>query len=257
MPQPNYRLISQGSQLGIGVGGSQYVHVQAVAKSNSDISPYCVPNEVICGEIGRFLRLPIPPSGLVLSTARSPMVASLDFNLTGNTLPPVDVLRCVQDLPKLAAGVLIFDILIGNCDRHRQNFSVDFLSSPPQMNVFDHDRALLGYEPTKGMDRLSATRDRLGVSWGSVEPFGSGAMKHCLLEAVDTDTHFGEWIDRAASLPKFFVEEVCLDAVHVGLSELEAKAAADFLIYRKSELRSIIQNNREKFTAIDTWSLFP
>lgn len=45
--------------------------------------------------------------------------ASLDFNLTGITLLPVDVTQCVNLLPELSAGLLLFDILIANCDRHQ------------------------------------------------------------------------------------------------------------------------------------------
>ena len=144
MPDAKYRVLTYGKQLGIGVAGSQYITIQAVAKENSPSAPYCVPNELICGELGRLLRLPVPPMGIVTSATHQPMIASLDFNLTGNSLPPVDVVKCENELSELSAGLLIFDIWIANCDRHRKNFSVDFLTKPPQMNVFDHSHALLG-----------------------------------------------------------------------------------------------------------------
>ena len=120
------------------------MQLSAIAKDNS-LAPYCIPNELICGELARFLRLPVPPVGVVSQSAGTPLFASRDFNLTGNSLPPVDVAACVQQLPRLSAGLLLFDIWVANCDRHAENFSVDFLATPPVMNIFDHSHALFGY----------------------------------------------------------------------------------------------------------------
>ncbi len=148
-------------QLGIGVAGSSHVSTSAVAKCNGNNAPYCVPNELIASEIGRFLRLPLPPAG-ILDVPKPPAAmpqrhwfASLDFNLVGNALPPVECARCVAELPDLSAGLLLFDILIGNCDRHPGNFSVDFLAvNGPQMNIFDHSHALFGYIAGQGAARV-------------------------------------------------------------------------------------------------------
>ena len=65
MSAANYRLVSVGNQLGIGVAGSHYLTISAVGKQNVANAPYCIPNELICGELGRFLRLPAPPLGVV------------------------------------------------------------------------------------------------------------------------------------------------------------------------------------------------
>ena len=32
--------------------------------NNQNASAYCIPNELICGELGRFIGLPIPPFGI-------------------------------------------------------------------------------------------------------------------------------------------------------------------------------------------------
>ena len=162
----SYRVIAFGRQVGIGVAGSYYLSISAVAKCNSASTPYCIPNELICAELGRFLGLPIPPAGIVHAPAAKPghWFASLDFNLTGNALPPVEPTRCCAELPRLAAGLLLFDALVANCDRHRQNFSIDFLASPPAMNVFDHSHALFGFRDGQGVARLAELRDRLGMS---------------------------------------------------------------------------------------------
>ena len=131
-------------------------------------APYCVPNEVVCGEIGRFLGLPVPPAGVVYTPKGDDLFyASLDFNLTGNALPPVNVTKCVSVLPRESAGVLLFDILIANSDRHGRNLSVDFSAKPPRMNIFDHGHALFGKDAGNGVARLEKLSDRLGVSAGS------------------------------------------------------------------------------------------
>jgi hypothetical protein len=89
-----------------------------------------VPNELICAEIGRFLCLPVSPEGIIHAPNVTPedWFASLDFNLTGTALPPVDTAACVASLPDPSAGLLLFDILIANCDRHRGSFAVDLLA---------------------------------------------------------------------------------------------------------------------------------
>jgi len=157
MPGGQYRLMSVGQQVSIGVAGSHFVTLDAVAKQNSNNAPYCVPNEMICAELGQFLRLPIPPVGIVRESDPKalPWFASLNFNLTGNALPPVDPTTCVASLPDLSTGLLIFDILITNSDRHAGNLAVDVLANPPKMTVFDHSHALFGYHAGLGQQRLA------------------------------------------------------------------------------------------------------
>ena len=73
-----FRILRAGESLGEGVSKGFKVDLSAIAKQNSDNSPYCIPNELICGELGRMLGLPIPPIGLISSkpgkTALSAMV---------------------------------------------------------------------------------------------------------------------------------------------------------------------------------------
>jgi len=256
MPSAIYRIESFGRQLGIGVAGSRYVNLSAVGKENNTAAaPYCIPNELICGELGRFLRLPIPPAGIVSQASGGPLFASLDFNLVGNSLPPVNVENCVQVLPSLSAGLLLFDIWVANCDRHAENFSVDFLGTPPQMNIFDHSHALFGYAAGQGETRLTSLNDRLGISWTTNHPVDSGRHRHCLLDTVNEDTHFTFWLDRIRATPDFFIEEVCQDAAPYGLAAQEVTAAIAFLKNRRDNLREIINNHREEFSAIQAWSL--
>ena len=256
MPNAIYRIEALGRQLGIGAAGARYVQLSAVAKDNSQ-APYCIPNELICGELGRFLRLPVPPVGIVSQASGAPLFASLDFNLTGNSLPPVNVAQCVQQLPRLSAGLVLFDIWVANCDRHPENFSVDFLSNPPQMNVFDHSHAFFGYAVGGGEARLVALQDRLGISWTTNNAVDSGQHRHCLLDVVNSDNEFAFWINRILAVPDFYIEEICRDAQPYGLTTQETNAAIHFLKTRRNNLETIIRDNRAEFTAIMNWSLLP
>lgn len=248
-----YRTTFLGPLLGSGVSDSQVVSIPAVAKKNCANAPYCVPNEVVCGEIGRFLGLPVPPAGVVYTPKGDDLFyASLDFNLTGNTLPPVNVTKCVSVLPRESAGVLLFDILIANSDRHGRNLSVDFSAKPPKMNIFDHGHALFGKDAGNGVARLEKLSDRLGVSAGS----RTAGNRHCLLDQIDTDAHFGQWFERVRSIPHFVIEDLCADLPGLGCTKGEATAAANFLKYRCAKLGQIVAANKLQFTAIKTWRLF-
>lgn len=229
------------------------VSIPGVAKKNCTKAPYCVPNEVVCGEIGRYLGLPVPPAGVSYPPKGNDLFyASLDFNLTGNTLPPVNVTKCVNALPEESTGVLLFDILIANADRHGRNLSVDFLPKPPRMNVFDHGHALFGSVSGQGVARLAKLRDRLGISAGS----RTAGNRHCLLDQVSTDAHFGHWIDRIRQIPDYAIEDLCAELPGLGCAEAEASAAVDFLKYRRVRLSQIIEDNKLEFTGIRSWRLF-
>lgn len=249
-----YRIISFDRQMGVGVAGAMQVTIPAVAKTDSLNAPYCLANELICAELARFIRLPVPPCGILRPALPTlpPYFASLDFNFTGNSLPPVDVARCYLELPQLSTGLLLFDILVANCDRHRANFAVDFGAAPPRMSVFDHSHALLGYTPGGGTARLRELRSTLGCS-GALP---TGANRHCLLDTISADNYFDEWIDRIQSLPDYLIAGLCQDAADIGLAAAEGTATLDFLKYRRDRIRTIIQNNQSEFHSINQWRLF-
>lgn len=248
-----YRIIQFGQQLGVGVADSQYAEVSAVAKRNTNFAPYCIPNELICAEIARFLCLPVPPAGIIHAPqAPTPIwFASLDFNLTGNSLPPVDAADCYARLPELTTGVVLFDILVANPDRHRHNLSLDSAKTPPELNIFDHSHALLGAVAGQAIQRLQAMRDMFGLAATPTEP-----NQHCLLDAITADVHFAKWTDRIQLLPDFYIEEVCQAAVGTGIDRSEAAAAIDFLKHRRDNYHQVLSTFRAEFRGVTQWSLF-
>lgn len=250
-----YVLKSLGKQVGVGVAGTQHATLVAFAKDNSAL-PYCIPNEYICAELGRFLRLPIPPTAIVQEVGKDPLFASLSFDFKGNTLPPVVPQRCVQEAPHLATGLLLFDIWVANCDRHVKNFEVDYSTAPVSMNIFDHGHALFGYVAGQGEARLTTLMDRLGISVNPYNPAQSGSHRHCLIDVLPTQDHFAPWIERIKATPDFFIESVCQDALPYGISEQEKDIAVRFLKHRRSTLEQLIDGHRNEFKAINSWPLF-
>jgi hypothetical protein len=252
MPRrPKYRVVFEEDPRFVGRGDGRYGDVSTFVKACSDVSPYCVPNELICGEIGRFLRLPVPPFGIVSSTTdKNPLFASMRF--AQDRPPGVDPERCVERFPWLCAGVLLLDIFVANEDRHDENLAADSRSNPKQLYVFDHDVALFGWKSGGAIERLGLLRDRLGVSGSPV----TRGNRHCFLDLVSNVDHMREWIQRISTIPEWFIDAVCREAVGTGVSAKEAAAGADFLKGRRYQMDSIIRNFQSEFKAVRDWGLW-
>jgi hypothetical protein len=256
MPILTHKLLREASPLGQGVTGAFHVQLQGVAKINGSGAPYCLANEVVCAELGRVLGLPVPPCTLIDLPAKPPTrpvaqkaFASLDFNLEGVQLPPVDPAACVRLLPDLCVGVVLFDVLILNTDRHRGNLSLN-TTGHTRLTVFDHSHALLGNTAGGGVRRLAEAADRLVV-----DGVLFGGNPQCLLVALSDDRHFDRWLSRIEAIPEFVIDDLAGVAKELGCSDDEGDSLAKFLKARKSNIRKIIRNNQTAFRGIAQWSL--
>lgn len=240
-----------------GASGAQFASVPAVVKRNSSISPYCIANEYICYRLAQALCLPTA-TGVILQDPlnRQPFFVSLEFTAQSASLPPVDPDACVAKLPWLASGLLLFDILVANCDRHRNNLFLDDFACEPTLWIFDHDLALFGFEAGKGYKRLVTLSDNMAlvVTGG---PYSRDGNRHCLLDRVQSDEHFEEWIQRIEALPDYLIDDACDKASGSGISDGEVMTARAFLKGRRRNLRTLIHQNRGEFKAISTWRLVP
>jgi hypothetical protein len=235
--------------------GLFYGEVPAIHKWNTETSPYCVPNEFICGTLGTYLGLPIPPFAITVppqGMAAKHMFSSLNFNFEGRDLRPVIPANCVASLAKLCTGIFLFDVLIANSDRHDSNLAVDRMDVPREMQVFDHECALfganLGSHP-HGIERLKKLRDRLGVSGGAV----TGNNTHLFLREFLDTTHFREWINIIKNLQISFIKRTCQRSRRFGLTKEEAVEAESFLVHRKDNLEGIVTKHKKEFSAIKKW----
>jgi len=248
-----YTLARIGGPVGQGVMEAYNAQLNAVIK-NSEALKYCIPNEFICAELGRAIGIPIPPCGIVYAPGHPVKYwfASLNFNLTSNPPPPVDGQACVNALPRLCAGIVLFDILTANPDRHRGNLYFDPSSKPPKMSVFDHSHALFGHVDGKGGERLRELKNRLGISGGTV----TGQNRHCLLDKLNDDRDFGFWYKRIRAIPDHLIQDACRNTVEMKwITAHEANEAEKFLIYRRNNISGLVKLNKNEFTSIRTWSL--
>ena len=236
--------------VGTGVSNSYFLELFAIGK-NTDTCRFTVANEFICARLGSFLGLPIPPFALLQQKGRADVwFGSIDYNLTGQSLPPIDPADCVSEFPELSTGIILFDVWIANTDRHEGNLNMDkSTGKPTRLNVFDHSHALFRFD---GEIRTNNLINEFAIT----EKTETGANRHCLLDVLDTPDHFEKWHKKIDQLPDFLIEETCAATVESGiLSSAESATAMKFLKHRKSKLRDLIKQNHNEFPAIQTWPL--
>lgn len=247
-----YSLSKIAKSVGVGVSKSYWLELFAVGKNTGNCR-FTVANEFICARLGSFLGLPIPPFALLQQKGRTDVwFGSIDYSLTGQSLPPIDPPDCVNEFPELSTGIILFDVWIANTDRHVGNLNMDTSpGKPTRLNVFDHSHALFRFD---GEVRPNQLINEFAIT----EKTETGANRHCLLDALETPDHFQEWHRKFDQIPDFLIEETCATATEAGiLSGAESATAIRFLRQRKSKLRDLIKQNRQEFTSIiDPWPLF-
>lgn len=234
-----------------GVNEVHTIRVQAIGKDNRE-NPYLISNEWIAATLGRFIGLPIPPCALMRKKdRRTQMFASISFE--GTTKPRGSLPGPLWDKHKeLCTGIIAFDILIANCDRHCGNIKVDRQLDPKQVFVFDHDRALFYNEPNRGTRRLRQLFDRLGISGGSV----TQNNRHCLIDVISTGDHLETWIDKINKIPDFFIRQTCREVHRVGgVKKRDVEAVIQFITHRKRDIRRIVREHKSEFPNISHWPL--
>jgi hypothetical protein len=248
--QTQFRTDDTGAFVFPGADGRIDGSVPAWHRENvRDYTPYCIPNELICGKLGAFLGLPVPPFAITYFN-KTPYFSQLNFNSNKDELPAVEAEICVKSLPDLCTGILLFDILIANEDRHDENVAVDSITKPTQIMVYDHEQALFGGGGNLiGIPRLDKLRERLGMSGGSV----TGGNACCFLHTLNTVQYFGKWRGRIWDIPDWFIGVTCDDAIGLGITQQEANKAKDFLIYRKNNLSRIIKDHAKTIPLFDEW----
>ncbi len=235
-----------------GVNESWIIRCEAIGKSNQQDHPYLIANEFISARIAQYLGLPIPPfSVLRKKTRKTAMFASYSYE---SDTSPSDVRPdvCINKLPSLCAGVLVFDILIGNCDRHRGNLKVDSPANPTRMYLIDHDLALFNRVPSNGIARLNSIEGRLGISGGSV----SGGNRHVFLDQRMQSGSLKDWCTRIEKIPDWFIQESCEYAKGLGPKKSELSHLEKFLLERRRTIATIVFENKSELVNITDWDLF-
>lgn len=235
MTVAQYKIWATGEAVGQGATGSVHVGVAAIAKRNLPAQPYIVPNELICAQLAAACRLPIPPGFIVQHEGRSAFV-SMNFNLAGENLPPVDSAALVAAHPSTAWGIVLFDIWMCNADRHSQNLSHNLATNAVQ--IFDHSHALLGQQ---GIGHLQANSNAIAIG-------GNCLAGHLTATAIAEG-----WLSRIAAVPEYVVLEVCREAALLGAEVFDGDAVAQLLLDRRSRLKELIIASRENFPQVTDW----
>lgn len=236
-----YKVQSWGPAVGIGVTQSKHLHLAAIGKTNNPQSPYYVVNELVAAEIGRRLRLPVPPNCVVQNDEGIPFFASLNFNLTGDSLPPIIPERFRDTFKECCADVIVFDAYICNGDRHTRNMSADY-SHPARYSLFDHSPALLG-SGNSVIARLDTVNKSLGIGG------------HCLTGMVTDDRHFDRILKRVEGLEEYFIRDVVEGSEEYGINPDEIKRFVEFLLERQPKVRKLLSEQKKIFTGVKQWSL--
>ena len=229
-----YKVLGWGDPIGHGVTRPRYVQVSGVAKTDSVKEPNVVVAELIAARLGQAILLPIPPAFIVAGEDQY-WFASLDFNLAGETLPPVRAAEVVAKFPEISAGIVVFDAWIMNQDRHRRNLGHD--TATHNLQVFDHSRALMRRDSQR--DFANSQRNKLGIG-----------RQHCLAPQVVDELHFAQWIDRINLIPVYYLREVLKDAVDVGLHPDNVTFFLELLLERRKLLPQLLNDNRNHFPAL-------
>lgn len=238
MAAHHYKVWTWGRPVGQGATAPVYMGVAAVAKMATNDFPFIVANEMICNHLARSLFLPCPP-GVTIEHETDQYFVSLDFNIAGGSLPPANPRAIVQFDPRLAWGVILFDLWVLNGDRHRENLSFDTATS--RLTIFDHSHALLG---AKGDATSNLEVRRTKIS----------ADNHCLAACIPTSDGAENWCRRIASVPDWFIEEVVQSASSLGLPEESVGSCIEILKDRRTRLPEILDRTRSSFPNVVNWS---
>ena len=241
-----YKALHFGASVGVGVSGAVYLGISAIGKANTTTNPYIIANELLSAEIGRYLRLPIPPCCIVSSPPNPDHFASMDFNVAGGSLPPIIPGSFCSSFKDQIGKIVIFDAYIANSDRHQGNLSADY--TVPRFNIYDHSHVLFSGTTPYGVQRLQSARNSLVIN-GSL-----GGNKHCLLDLVDDEHQLVEAISKINSIPDWFLDDIIDEASQYGLSAIEKAEVNSFLKHRRTELSSLVSTAKGSFPGISNWS---
>ncbi len=232
MPATSYKVWAWGTPVGVGVTGASYVGVAGVAKKATTSDPFIVANEVVCNALARMLLLPCPP-GATLDKGGEPYFFSLDFNLVGAALPPADPVQVVALFPRLAWGIVLFDSLVMNDDRHDRNIAHD--TSTHRLQIFDHSHAFLRAGTGNINDILANADGKLCIG------------NHCLAQEMFAIDGLSIWAHKIAQIPDFFIEGITESATTVGLPAAHKQDCIDFMKKRRSEIGTVAYNQIDQF----------
>lgn len=238
MPPLRYRVLSWEDPVGTGVSRSRFLNLNGVAKRNNDGEPRIVALEFICAHLARAILLPTPPGFLVQDPDEegTSWFVSLDFNVSGEKLPPADPPALVKAHPRLSWGIVLFDMWVLNGDRHQGNLAYN--KDTGAVGVFDHSRAIAP-QKVDVEKHLSAKAGDHGIP------------KQCLAPHLTSRAGIGEWEERIRAVPEWYIREIVRRAGSIGLDAGDTKRVADFLLERRCRLKELLEKHQGRFPKLE------
>lgn len=229
------------NEVGRAIGAVQAYHRANLPQDGE--APYAVANEFICSEFGRLAGLSIPPGALTTSTVdrKTIMFSCLDFESSFGELVNAESDRCCELLLEECTGLALFDMIIANPDRESWNLRTNDSLSPTFIRVFDHADALFN---VVGKERFDKQPLWSGLSW---PPPRREKESHFLLPNLCNGEFFARWCDKFHRIPSFQIKNIFSAARRSGITAAEAKAAYDFIMFRKNNIQKIAEANRSLF----------
>lgn len=252
-----YRITKVGGARREGVNRPFEARVGGIAKTNEE-APFTIANEIVAERLGQLLGLPVPAGVVAQDDEKVLHYFSLNVGQEGKDLPPIVAPDFCAEEEWLAAGIVVFDILIANGDRHRNNLSRDetFPDEPPRVSIFDHGTSLLGADPPTGRERLELLDNHLGC----VEDGAGLARTSCLLaEPLDVGM-LGQWVQRVREIPRFVIDDICraiAETPRLNVPTDQADFLAEWIATRASKLGDLICQNQQAFSSVEEWGLWP
>jgi hypothetical protein len=162
-------------------------------------------------------------------------IFSLDFNLAVQSLPPVTPATIVQNFPELSWGIIVFDSLVMNGDRHGANIAHD--TTTDRIQIFDHSHAY----PTPGGDieqTLSARSANLAIGG------------HCLAGEVHNTDGLGLWLEKVKQIPDYYIDGIVDAGCKCGILPERKDLLATFMKNRRDNLGTLFSANLASFPKV-------
>jgi hypothetical protein len=200
-----------------------FVTLDAIGKKNEE-GTASVAVEFLCNRLALMVGLPVPPGALVQTTEGNPAFVSLRFGSLTELPTRVAPDEFVQDNPRMAAGISVFDLLILNHDRNTGNLA--YIKDEQAPAIIDHGRAL------GASDRFAT----LNASQSAM------IRSHCLHKYLSSGDDLARWIDRLRRLDIEVVREHidALVALRL-LTASEGRGLLGFLRFRLDQLEHLVQ----------------
>lgn len=237
--------------LGGASGEKRRFRVDFIGKTNNQLFPYTVANEVVAMHIGVALGLNVP----TVLTHRfgnedCVLVQLVDRDPSMQQEPPATAAaleKYVVENPREVHGAIVFDLFLANNDR---------AFGPIRRNLLlDRSGRLLLYD--NGNCCFYRNRPHAGVAAGTARLDAVEADLNALFDMDQKGNHYfefltdwgmvREWCDRICALPEFLIENAVARIPVNSVNKKEQNRLSTFLQMRREYLYEHIARNRHRF----------